>query len=54
MDFLCARIPDPEAGVIVVGADGSIGAAHTTPAMPIAWVDADGMIKAAMHSAGQF
>lgn len=54
MDFLCARIPDPEAGVIVVGADGSLGAVHTTPAMPVAWIDADGTVKATMHSAGQF
>lgn len=51
LDYLAARIPDPEAGIIVIGADGSIGAAHTTKAMPVAWVMADGDIQVAMRPA---
>lgn len=50
VEFLSARIPSPEVGVIVIGADGSIGAAHTTANMPIAWVTADGDIQATMKS----
>lgn len=48
LDFLSARIPDPQAGIIVIGADGSVGAQHTTTHMPIAWVTADGDIQATM------
>ncbi len=54
MDFLCSYIADPEAGIIVVGADGSIAAHHTTPAMPIAWVNGDGIVQATMESRGIF
>ncbi|MBZ0284435.1 MAG: isoaspartyl peptidase/L-asparaginase [Anaerolineae bacterium] len=50
LDFLTSRIPKPEAGLIVCGADGSLGAAHTTAAMPIAWVNADGTVQAAMRT----
>ncbi len=48
VDFLAARIPSPEVGIIVVGADGSLGAQHTTANMPVAWVTADGDIQATM------
>jgi beta-aspartyl-peptidase (threonine type) len=54
IDYLCSHIPEPEAGVIVIGADGSIGAVHTTHAMPIAWVNGDGVVNAAMRSNGIF
>lgn len=50
--LLAARVPDPETGIIVVGADGSLGAAHSTPAMPTAWVTPDGAIQAAMRYNG--
>ncbi|MEP6987265.1 MAG: isoaspartyl peptidase/L-asparaginase [Chloroflexota bacterium] len=50
LDFLSARIPSPQAGVIVVGADGSVGSHHTTMHMPTAWVTADGDIQATMKS----
>lgn len=50
LDFLTARIPQPEAGIIMIGADGSIGAAHTTNAMPIAWVESDGTVQTAMRT----
>lgn len=49
LDFLSARIPNPEAGVIVAGADGTLSAAHTTLAMPIAWVDIDGTLHTSMR-----
>jgi L-asparaginase / beta-aspartyl-peptidase len=54
MDYLCSHIAEPEAGIIVVGADGSIAAHHTTPAMPVAWVDGDGVVHTAMKAAGLF
>jgi beta-aspartyl-peptidase (threonine type) len=50
LHFLSSRIPDPEAGVIVVDSKGNLGAAHTTAAMPVAWVEADGSMGAAMRS----
>ena len=50
LDFLSVRIPSPEAGIIVIGADGSVGSAHTTQHMPTAWVTADGDIQATMKS----
>lgn len=50
LEFLSARIPSPEAGVIVIGADGSVGSYHTTNKMPTAWVTADGDIQATMKS----
>ena len=49
VDYLVARIPNPEVGVIVIGRDGSVGAQHTTANMPIAWVTADGDIRAEMN-----
>jgi beta-aspartyl-peptidase (threonine type) len=48
--YLSSRIPDPEAGVIVVDSRGNLGAAHTTAAMPVAWVNADGSVGTAMRS----
>jgi L-asparaginase / beta-aspartyl-peptidase len=52
--LLSGRVPDPEAGIIVIGADGSLGAAHSTPAMPIAWLTAEGDIQVAMRYNGAF
>lgn len=49
MQSFAARVPNPEAGLILVGADGSLGAVHTTPAMPTAWVTADGQVSAVMQ-----
>jgi isoaspartyl peptidase/L-asparaginase-like protein (Ntn-hydrolase superfamily) len=42
-------IPQPEAGLILIDGHGGIGAAHTTAAMPIAWVDGDGTVQATMR-----
>ena len=50
VEFLSARIPSPEVGIIVIGADGSIGSQHTTTHMPTAWVTEDGDIQATMKS----
>lgn len=47
--LLEARVPEPETGIIVIGADGSVGAAHSTPAMPTAWVTPEGDIQATMR-----
>jgi beta-aspartyl-peptidase (threonine type) len=44
-----AFISDPEVGVIVIDARGDVGAAHTTHAMPIAWIDPDGAVQSAMR-----
>ncbi len=52
LTYLDSRIPNPDAGLIIVGADGRLGAAHSTPAMPIAWVDGDGEIGASMTMQG--
>jgi L-asparaginase / beta-aspartyl-peptidase len=46
------HLPEPDAGVIVVDARGNLGAAHTTRAMPVAWVDAEGNIHARMKVEG--
>lgn len=48
LDFLSARIPNPDAGIIVIGADGSVGAQHTTSHMPVSWITPDGDIQATM------
>jgi len=52
MDYLQGYISQPDAGIIVVDADGNLGAAHTTNAMPIAWADADGAVGASMTMRG--
>lgn len=54
IEFLASRIPEPEVGLIVIGADARIGAAHSTAAMPIAWIDDNGQIQAAMRGPHPF
>ncbi len=54
LNFLATRIPEPNVGIIMVGVDGSLGAMHSTAAMPIAWVDAGGEVQAAMRYQGWF
>jgi beta-aspartyl-peptidase (threonine type) len=54
VDYMAAFISNPEAGIIAIGADGSLAAFHTTPAMPIAWIDAQGHAQAAMRYGGWF
>jgi beta-aspartyl-peptidase (threonine type) len=49
MEWLAGRVAGLEAGLILAGADGSLGAIHTTPAMPTAWVTADGQVGAVMR-----
>lgn len=40
---------DPsDIGIILVDREGRIGAAHTTPYMPIGWVDGDGIVQASL------
>jgi beta-aspartyl-peptidase (threonine type) len=38
-------------GVIMVDADGNIGAAHTTPKLAVGWVDREGVIRSSMAGA---
>jgi L-asparaginase / beta-aspartyl-peptidase len=52
MEYLVGNIPQPDAGIILVDAQGNLGATHTTNAMPIAWVDGDGVIGASMTMRG--
>jgi L-asparaginase / beta-aspartyl-peptidase len=54
VETLAARIPNPEAGLIGVDAQGRLGAYHSTAAMPIAWVTAEGTLSSAMRYTGQF
>lgn len=54
VDFLAARIPSPEAGIICIAVDGTIGAVHTTTAMPVAWFGDDGQIQATMYPKDRF
>jgi beta-aspartyl-peptidase (threonine type) len=49
MAQMAERIPSPEAGLIAVDFKGRIGAVHTTPFMPIGWVEADGTIQVRMR-----
>jgi len=46
------HIPEPEAGIILVDAQGNLGAVHSTNAMPIAWIDEDGAANASMTMRG--
>lgn len=50
--YLDSRIPNPNAGLIIVSADGRLGAAHSTNAMPIAWVNGDDQVGASMKMNG--
>lgn len=50
LDMMREHLSEPDAGVIVVDAQGHLGAAHTTRAMPVAWVDSEGNIHAQMES----
>jgi beta-aspartyl-peptidase (threonine type) len=42
------EIPSPEVGLIVIDAQGRLGAAHTTAHMAVAWIDTDGEPHASM------
>jgi beta-aspartyl-peptidase (threonine type) len=46
---MAERISSPEVGLIAVDFRGRIGAAHTTPFLPIGWADADGNIQVFMR-----
>lgn len=48
VNLIAGKIPNPEVGVIVVDAQGNVGASHTTAHMPIAWIDTSGNIHAEM------
>jgi L-asparaginase / beta-aspartyl-peptidase len=49
VQHIADHIPNPEVGVITLNAQGQIGAAHTTNAMPIAWVDGENKTRAAIR-----
>jgi len=42
------EIPSPEVGLIVIDAQGRLGAAHTTAHMAVAWIDGNGEAHASM------
>jgi L-asparaginase / beta-aspartyl-peptidase len=48
---MAERMSSPEVGLIAVDFKGRIGAAHTTPFMPIGWADSDGNIQVFMRRA---
>jgi beta-aspartyl-peptidase (threonine type) len=48
-DFMAGYIPEPDMGIIGVDGRGELAAFHTTRAMPIAWVNGDGAVKAVMQ-----
>ncbi len=48
MEYINRFFPSTNVGIIVIDADGNLGAAHTTQHMPIAWVGEDGIIHANM------
>jgi beta-aspartyl-peptidase (threonine type) len=54
IQFLESHIPNPDAGIIMVDAAGRLGACHTTPAMPIAWVDERGEVGTSMTMQGWY
>lgn len=49
---LSSQIAKPDAGVIIIDRHGGSGASHSTEAMPIAWVNADGEIRTSMRAPG--
>lgn len=54
VNLIADKIPNPEVGVIVVDAQGNVGASHTTAHMPIAWIDTEGNIHAEMTNPYSF
>ena len=46
--FIQSKFDNPQVGLIMIDAQGNIGAMHTTQAMPIGWVDKDGNIHSSM------
>ncbi len=45
IDYMLSLFKEPETGLIMVDKEGNLGAAHSTLAMPIGWVDANGDIQ---------
>jgi len=43
-----SKFDNPQVGLIMIDAQGNLGAMHTTQAMPIGWVDKDGNIHSSM------
>lgn len=48
MDYIDGYFNPSNVGLILVDKDGNLGAAHTTPQMPVAWVHADGSVKVSL------
>lgn len=49
MTYLQNRLDNPQAGLILIDHDGNLAAAHTTPAMPMGWIQ-EGAVRIAMHA----
>jgi L-asparaginase / beta-aspartyl-peptidase len=49
VNHVAEHIPLPEVGIIVIDRNGNLGAAHTTSAMPIGWVDSNGEVRTSMR-----
>ena len=45
IDYMMDLFEKPETGLIMVDKDGNLGAAHSTLAMPIGWVEGNGMLQ---------
>ncbi|HVO41704.1 MAG TPA: isoaspartyl peptidase/L-asparaginase [Aggregatilineales bacterium] len=50
IDHLIQRFPHGSAGVILVDSNGGLGAAHSTPFMPVAWIDERDEIHVSMDA----
>jgi beta-aspartyl-peptidase (threonine type) len=48
--YLERFVDQPEVGLIIVDRHGNLGAAHSTPQMPIAWVNQAGEIERALQA----
>ncbi len=48
MAFADQRFEESMCGVIMVDANGQLGAAHTTPKLAVGWIDADGVARSSM------
>ncbi|MEM7032209.1 MAG: isoaspartyl peptidase/L-asparaginase family protein [Chloroflexota bacterium] len=50
MQYVERIIPNSMSGVIVVDAQGNLGAAHTTPKLAFGWVDQAGVVRSATNA----
>lgn len=52
LEVILERVKSPAVGLIAVDVQGQLGAAYTTGAMPVAWIDRRGVVQATMHPTG--